>query len=401
VPYTKQNIPEAAKGLPSLAQDVFIGAFNAAWKEYDGDESRSMATAWSAVKKKYKKEGDSWIPINSNHLEDDSKLVSIEMEIFKGGKQTDSSGVDHDGDDLIEKAIKSFDPEKFRPPLQLDHSDGPSYGWTKDLFTIMKNGVKHLVAKLSVIPEVVDLIKRQLYKTRSAGFYSDGTLNHVALLGAAVPAVKGLGPIKLPAFNETLKILLFEEDNMSTKEKEEVVNPMQTITITTEKYNEELQKQKDQLMKEFQAQTQTSGKKHEQEVKELIAKFEKEISDIKFNQAKKEIDVFIDDFLKEGKIVQKTVESGLKEFMVSLLSKGNTFNFNEKETSELTWFKNFLSGNKAEVPFGEFDKPAEKVPDNKDSAIEMLVSEYQTKNPTMNYRHALDQIQIDHKELFS
>ena len=32
--------------------------------------------------------------------------------IFKGGKQTDSNGVEHDGNELIDKAVSSFDINK-------------------------------------------------------------------------------------------------------------------------------------------------------------------------------------------------------------------------------------------------------------------------------------------------
>jgi len=56
MPYTKSAPPDAIKGLPSAAQDIFIAAYNSAYKQYDGDEEKTNATAWAAVKRKYQQD---------------------------------------------------------------------------------------------------------------------------------------------------------------------------------------------------------------------------------------------------------------------------------------------------------------------------------------------------------
>jgi len=61
MPYTMDNPPDAIKGLPKHAQEIFIAAYNAAFKQYKGDEAKANATAWAAVKTKYKKVGDEWV----------------------------------------------------------------------------------------------------------------------------------------------------------------------------------------------------------------------------------------------------------------------------------------------------------------------------------------------------
>ncbi|MCK4529320.1 hypothetical protein KAW18_18305, partial [candidate division WOR-3 bacterium] len=43
------------------------------------------------------------------------------IEIFKGGKQIDSNGVEHDGDALIDKAIAVFNPGIHEPPAVAGH----------------------------------------------------------------------------------------------------------------------------------------------------------------------------------------------------------------------------------------------------------------------------------------
>ena len=52
--------------LPPHAQEIYAGAFNGAWEEYQADgpalrEKTAHRVAWAAVKRKYVKVGDSWI----------------------------------------------------------------------------------------------------------------------------------------------------------------------------------------------------------------------------------------------------------------------------------------------------------------------------------------------------
>jgi cation transport regulator len=72
MPYRKNaDLPDRVKDhLPGHAQDIYREAFNSAWDEYEspkerrGDSSReetSHRVAWSAVKKKYEKQGDDWV----------------------------------------------------------------------------------------------------------------------------------------------------------------------------------------------------------------------------------------------------------------------------------------------------------------------------------------------------
>ncbi|MFC4076134.1 ChaB family protein [Salinithrix halophila] len=66
-----QDLPKQVRdNLPKHAQEIYKEAFNNAWEEYAdptdrrGDASREETAhrvAWSAVKEKYKKEGDRWV----------------------------------------------------------------------------------------------------------------------------------------------------------------------------------------------------------------------------------------------------------------------------------------------------------------------------------------------------
>jgi cation transport regulator len=52
--------------LPPHAQEIYVGAFNGAWKQYAARpplarEQSAHRVAWAAVKCKYRKIGDRWI----------------------------------------------------------------------------------------------------------------------------------------------------------------------------------------------------------------------------------------------------------------------------------------------------------------------------------------------------
>jgi cation transport regulator len=73
MPYSIDNPPEAVKGLPKKAQEIFIAAYNSAFEQYDGNEAKSTATAWAAVKMKYEKVDDEWKVKESSEMSAENK----------------------------------------------------------------------------------------------------------------------------------------------------------------------------------------------------------------------------------------------------------------------------------------------------------------------------------------
>ncbi len=133
------------------------------------------------------------------------------IPIFRGGAQTDSAGRVHDGDALIDKAVASFNASRHEPPVVIGHpaENAPAYGWVEGL----KKQGNLLLAKFNQVePGFADMVRRGLFKKRSAAFYPDGTLRHVGFLGAAPPAVKGLPDV---AFAEA-DALTFEFSDYQT-----------------------------------------------------------------------------------------------------------------------------------------------------------------------------------------
>lgn len=138
------------------------------------------------------------------------------IPIFQGGKQIDSQGLEHDGDDLIDQAVAKFDPSYHEAPLTIGHpkDNSPAFGWVESIkkaIQTLKDGttVNMLMAKFKdVVPEFAQAVQQGLYKKRSASFYPDGRLRHVGFLGGMPPAVKGLADLK---FKDDEKVIEFEE----------------------------------------------------------------------------------------------------------------------------------------------------------------------------------------------
>ena len=73
MPYASVNdLPASVRAhLPLHAQEIYLAAFNNAWTEYqdrgtERGEEIAHRVAWTAVKRKYQKAGDRWIPLQSD-----------------------------------------------------------------------------------------------------------------------------------------------------------------------------------------------------------------------------------------------------------------------------------------------------------------------------------------------
>jgi len=127
------------------------------------------------------------------------------LHVFKSGPQTSANGVErHFSREDLQEVVDSYDPDVHEAPLVIGHSgdsDGiPSYGWIKGF----ERRGDDLYADVDFTDTAKDLVKNGHYKKVSISFYSpesginphkgQWSARHLALLGAAPPAVKGLEP---------------------------------------------------------------------------------------------------------------------------------------------------------------------------------------------------------------
>jgi cation transport regulator len=68
MPYpTTDDLPDSVRDhLPPHAQEIYLAAFNNAWRQHARDvdgEAVVHRIAWSAVKRRYRKDGNIWVAI--------------------------------------------------------------------------------------------------------------------------------------------------------------------------------------------------------------------------------------------------------------------------------------------------------------------------------------------------
>ena len=117
------------------------------------------------------------------------------FEVFKAGTYPQGKFTKKE----IAQIAKNYDPQFCEAPITIDHQQsGPAYGWVD---TVKADGDKLKVSFKEVPEEFEQAVNDGKYKKVSVELYRnlDGKgayLKAVSFLGAAIPQVKGLEPIK-------------------------------------------------------------------------------------------------------------------------------------------------------------------------------------------------------------
>lgn len=352
------------------------------------------------------------------------------VPIFFGGKQTDGNGVEHDGDDLIEKAVRLFDPTHHEAPITVGHpkDNSPAFGWVEGLKSAIQKAadgstVSVLMAKFKqVVPEFAQAVKDGLFKKRSASFYPDGRLRHVGFLGGMPPAVKGLADLK---FKEGEKEILFADflpptQSMSAQH-EPAENPRtekggrMPDTYTVEELQAQLKAERDRLTAEFaeknaaaEAVAKTAREAEVQRLREFeehkkALKAELEAEFVERNR-KNDIQRYIEKGQEEGAIIPAWVKMGLAQFMESLPAVA-TIEFGEgdqkKADSAYGFFLRFLAELPKTVNFSEVAARTGIVDGGGSAAasLDALTAKKMATNPSMGYVAAFCEVQNENPEL--
>ena len=147
------------------------------------------------------------------------------IEVFRSGTHKDSNGNEKTYKDKdLDSIVDSYDPDN-EAPVVLGHpkTDSPAYGWVEGL----KRSGGVLLAKMNLLPEMVEFVKRGLYKKRSIALNPGLKLRHIGFLGGVPPAIKGLKNI---AFSEEEEVSFnFEDENMNDKIMDKLTEMGETI----------------------------------------------------------------------------------------------------------------------------------------------------------------------------
>ncbi|MEG2140955.1 MAG: phage protease [Bilophila sp.] len=146
------------------------------------------------------------------------------IEIARTGTFTDSQGRPQTFTTSdLDAIVSSYDPATLEAPLVFGHpkDSDPAFGWVQSL---RREGEK-LFAQFAQVPDTVRrLVDDGRYRYVSMSLMPDRKrLRHVGLLGAAVPAIEGLGPVELTSDNDAICIdfgeLQPKEPGMATLEE--------------------------------------------------------------------------------------------------------------------------------------------------------------------------------------
>lgn len=169
------------------------------------------------------------------------------FEILRTGKFTDSKGrpvefTDADLDNIVAK----YDPAQHEAPICIGHpkDNRPAWGWIEKL---EKAGDRILATPKQLIHEFEEMVEKGMFKKRSASLLKDGTLRHIAFLGAQPPAIKGLAEIEFSE-NDDDTTLEFEEASAgeSIESLKEQIKNLETKAAQVESLKGQVQEFADQ-----------------------------------------------------------------------------------------------------------------------------------------------------------
>jgi hypothetical protein len=292
------------------------------------------------------------------------------VEIFAVGRWKGNKTVDVTPADL-DAMVNSFNElnavtEGFRPPLKLGHTEQqkfwggksgmPALGFVEKIWRV---GDKILANFIDMPDALIDMVKRRLYNTVSIEMYSSiehagrkfsNVLSAVALLGAELPAVKGLQELSAVLFEGAapeLKLEFSEKISMFTQEQVDSL-----IKAAVDKAVAEFQAKQADALKALNAEVADLKTKFEDATKGKVTA-ETALSTFKADAEAKAIVAVVDKAVEDGKILPKQKDDVIA--MATALG-GNKIKMGNDEKSGVDIVTAFIDGLPKKVEFGERGK---------------------------------------------
>jgi len=295
------------------------------------------------------------------------------FEIFRAGEYPQGTIT---GEDL-DIAVSDYNPDIHEAPVVVGHPEHnkPAFGWVESL----KHEGGVLLAKLrDVVPEFAETVKQGLFKKRSASFLRPHVsptgrwyLNHIGFLGGAIPQVKGLKDI---GFADARHRADFE----FTKEESMPEPKVLTQEQVQKMIDEAVAKAKADAKAEFTAQAAIQKTENEA-LQAKVKAAEDKTRKVESEAARKDVVLFLEDLVKQGKMLPAMKDSGLVEFMMGLDGETATVEFVQGDKKEKiaprAWIRKWMEGLPKVVNF-ERVTPGDK---GSPTDFEKLVEKYQTE----------------------
>lgn len=270
-------------------------------------------------------------------------------EVFKAGKYPQGTFTQKE----IAEIAKNYDPNFCEAPITVDHiQSGPAYGWVD----IAKADGKKLKVSFKEMPEdFKQAVNDGKYKKVSVELYRNlegkgAYLKAVSFLGAAIPQVKGLEPIKF--MESESDIYEFdaddEQEQFNDADVEDLKNQIAELEEQVSKFKENNKKMETikSLKEKISAlNDEVATFKEKAQGKEEI---EKELHEIKSAIKKREFEEFIDKQIDKGTLVPAN-----RDVVLSVLQElDNVQKFGEDSTV-VSGFKSFIESLPPQITFGE------------------------------------------------
>lgn len=328
------------------------------------------------------------------------------VEIFRTGTWNGSRRVTVT-EESLDEMVNSFNElsakEKgFLPILKLGHADTQKYFGQKSgapnlgfVEKIWKEGNKILANFANVPDAIVDLIRKGRYnsvsiemfpKTDYEGKTFSNVLTAVALLGAELPAVKGLQDLAASLFTEEQE---FDGEKIELKFGEVIMT-----TFTQEQVNELVAARESEIRSEFSEKVS--------ELEATIATLTEERDSVAKDLAEfqdaaevKEIETFLDASIESGKMLPKQRDAAL-----AIAKAARSMKFSEGE-SAIDLIKNFVDQNGKQVDLEEKGSSESEKETFSDPADELAarIAAHRKEHENVGYGDAMKAVFAEHPDL--
>jgi hypothetical protein len=301
----------------------------------------------------------------------------------------------------------------FTPVLKLGHAEAQKFmGQTSGapnlgiVGKIFREGEKVLANFLNVPDAVVDLIRQKRFANVSVevvpNLEFDGksfsqVLTAVALLGAELPAVKGLKELASVLFTE-VEVKPIQADNIVSYEQE--TEPM-TVTYTQEQHDalvEAAVSKAVEAAKVEYAETAERLTAERDEAIEAVKTVKTNFAEYTDTVAKAEAETMVDQAIKDGKLLPKQKDAAMA-FMSNLTG---TVKFDDEDKSMRVMFADFLGAMPTKIDTSE---KGSGTPDetedyaNASTQVDVLARKAMKENGKLSYAEARNEVLDSDAEL--
>lgn len=282
------------------------------------------------------------------------KSKKVWVQILRVGTWTDSQGKEASFDEAdLDEIVDAYNDigEDFKPPIRLGGHDGglaPAVGWIGGL---KREGGMLLALFTDMAPIAAQAINRGLYRNVSSGLrlgwkYGEKTfgkiLHHVAVLGAQVPAIKGLEDLPALFTNDEDAVRNFSGQVDNKNESENVMDLAEAKIKIADQQRE---------IETLNGRIETAGTNFsdaESSAAEKLAASQAEVAEFKSKAVEVEVTAAVDSAIASGRCLPAQKEN---QIGMGVALSGLTFSDGEANAFE-NWKANLETGPKA-VEFSE------------------------------------------------